>query len=112
MKGLAFNLSNAKKVATDDKSSTFTLKNGHQLRIVHSALPALQRKQLEKIPLHLAEGTADVNDDQNEPETDNETGAPQDNSAPTENNTTAPMQGTAVGVQPILPDNASPTTQA
>ncbi len=56
MKPLAFNLRDAKKVAGDKHSSTFVLKDGHQIKVAHAPLPALQRKQLEKLPVHLATG--------------------------------------------------------
>lgn len=56
MKPLAFNLKEAKKVAGDKSSSTFVLKDGHQIRVAHAPLPALQRKQIEKLPVHLSEG--------------------------------------------------------
>lgn len=51
MKPMALNLRDAKKVATDGKTSTFELGSGHQVRILHSAVPALQRKQMERMPL-------------------------------------------------------------
>jgi len=60
MKPLAFNLKDAKKIAGDKHSSTFTLKDGHQIKIAHVALPAAQRKQLEKLPVHLASGGGDI----------------------------------------------------
>jgi hypothetical protein len=55
MKPMAFNLKDAKKIAGDKHSSTFSLKNGHKIVVAHAPLPALQRKQLEKMPVHLAE---------------------------------------------------------
>lgn len=51
MKPLAFNLRDAKKIATDGKTSTFQVGKGHEIRILHSAIPALQRKQMERMPL-------------------------------------------------------------
>lgn len=56
MKPLAFNLRDAKKVSGDKHSSTFVLKDGHKLKVAHAPLPALQRKQLERLPIHLADG--------------------------------------------------------
>lgn len=50
MKPMAFNLRDAKKVKTDGKTSTFKLGSGHEITILHKALPALQRKQIEKMP--------------------------------------------------------------
>lgn len=69
MKPLTFDLRNAKKVSGDNKSSTFSLKNGHSINVVHSLLPPLQRRQIEKMPLHkgkiqkLADGDPDVSAD-------------------------------------------------
>ena len=50
IKGL--NLSKMKKISSDGQSSVFQHPEGHTIRILHSALPALQRKQLEKLPVH------------------------------------------------------------
>lgn len=58
MKPLAFNLRGAKKIAGGKDSSTFQLENGHRIMVAHAPLPALQRKQLEKMPVHLDEGGA------------------------------------------------------
>lgn len=60
MKPLALDLRGAKKIAGDKHSSTFHLKSGHQMKFVHASLPPLQRKQMEKMPLHLAEGDPGV----------------------------------------------------
>ena len=54
MKPLALNMSKMKKIAGDKNSSTFLHDDGHQMIIAHAKLPALQRKQLERLPL--AEG--------------------------------------------------------
>lgn len=53
---MTLNLSKMKKIAGDKKTSTFQHDDGHQIKILHSALPAIQRKQLEKLPVHLADG--------------------------------------------------------
>jgi hypothetical protein len=53
MKPMTLNLSKMKKIAGDKKSSTFLHNDGHQIIIAHSALPALQRKQVEKLPIHI-----------------------------------------------------------
>ena len=71
------NLSKMKKIATDGKSTTFQHPDGHEMRIAHSALSALQRKQIEKLPIHkYAEGTDSAGSDSpnaypglNEPQT-------------------------------------------
>ena len=52
MKPMAFNLKDAKKVGGDDKSSTFQLKSGHQIKILHAPLSALHRQRIEKMPVH------------------------------------------------------------
>lgn len=57
MKPLALNLSKMKKIAGDQKSSTFLHPSGHKMVIAHAGVSALQRKQLEKMPVHaFAEG--------------------------------------------------------
>lgn len=60
MKGL--NLSSFKKVKEDAQSATMRHDDGHELRIAKGALPALQRKQLERLPVYAAEGAAPIND--------------------------------------------------
>lgn len=50
MKGL--NLSQFKKIASDKKTSTLRHPDGHEIKIFHSALPAIQRKALERLPTH------------------------------------------------------------
>lgn len=51
MKPLALNLSKMKKVGGDKNSSTFLHPNGHKMVIAHSGVSALQRKQLESMPI-------------------------------------------------------------
>lgn len=53
------NLSSMKKIAGDSKSTTFKHKDGHEIKVAHSALPALQRKQLEKLPIQHYDGGTD-----------------------------------------------------
>lgn len=55
MKGLNLNLSTFKKIASDKGTSTLRHTDGHEIKIMHGALPAIQRKALEKLPLHKAE---------------------------------------------------------
>ncbi len=50
MKGL--NLSTFRKIASDKKTTTLQHEDGHQIKIMHGALPTLQRKALEKLPMH------------------------------------------------------------
>lgn len=57
MKSLGFNLKNAKKVAGDKDSSTFSVKDGHQIKVMHAPLSPSHRKQLEMMPVQkLADG--------------------------------------------------------
>lgn len=66
MKSMKLNLSKMQKVAGDEHSSTFKHPDGHHMVIAHHAVSALQRKQLEGIPVQkLAEGSVDgpVSDD-------------------------------------------------
>lgn len=51
MKPMQLNMSKMKKVAGDKHSSTFQHEDGHMIKVAHAALPALQRKQLEKLPI-------------------------------------------------------------
>lgn len=53
---MKLNMSKVKKVAGDKHSSTFRHEDGHEIKVVHKALAPLQRKQLERMPLHLADG--------------------------------------------------------
>jgi hypothetical protein len=45
-----------KKVGDDGKVATMQHEKGHQVKIVKSALSAMHRKQLEKLPFHKADG--------------------------------------------------------
>lgn len=51
------NLAGFKKMKEDKKTVTMGHPSGHSITILKSKIPALQRKQLEKLPLHLAAGT-------------------------------------------------------
>lgn len=50
MRGL--NLKSFKKVAEDENSATMMHKDGHKIVIAKKQLPALHKKQLEKLPMH------------------------------------------------------------
>lgn len=50
------NLSGFKKLAEDKKMVTMGHPSGHEIKISKSALSALQRKQIERLPIHLADG--------------------------------------------------------
>lgn len=57
MKPLSLNLSQMKKVGGDKNSSTFLHPSGHKMVIAHQGVSALQRKQLESLPIQkMAEG--------------------------------------------------------
>ncbi len=45
-----------KKVASDEKSTTFKHPNGSTLKVAHAALDKKTLKQLHKMPMHMAEG--------------------------------------------------------
>lgn len=45
-----------KKIGGDKETSTFQHDAGHKITVYHKALPALQRKQLEKLAIQMAEG--------------------------------------------------------
>lgn len=49
MKPLSLNISKMKKIGGDKKSTIFQHPDGHQIRIAHSGLSALHRKQIEKL---------------------------------------------------------------
>lgn len=51
MKPLSLNLSKMKKVGGDKESSLFQHPDGHQIRVAHSGLNPLQKKQMEKLPV-------------------------------------------------------------
>ena len=51
MKPMTLNLSKMKKIAGDKNTSTFQHPSGHRMVIVHSALPAVQRKQAIDMPV-------------------------------------------------------------
>ena len=60
MKGM--NLSSFKKVAEDKHSATMMHKDGHKM-VIAAALPAIQRKQLEKLPVYMDGGDIESSDD-------------------------------------------------
>jgi len=100
VKPLAFNLQGAKKVATDKTSSTFDLKNGHQIKVAHSALSPEHKKMIAKLPLHAADG-ADISDITGEGESSSE-GTP-DTAAPVSTPPTTSMaQDIGNGVRTAL----------
>lgn len=50
-------LSKMKKVAGDDKTTTFRHEDGHEMKILHGALSKIQQAQIKRIPTHkFAEG--------------------------------------------------------
>lgn len=56
MKPMMLNLKNMKKVKDDGTLATFRHPKGHEIVVAKKMLPAIQRKQIESLPLHLAEG--------------------------------------------------------
>ena len=53
------------KVATDGKTTTFRHDDGHEIRILHSALPRIQQEQIKRIEIkeHMADGGEVADDD-------------------------------------------------
>ncbi len=51
MKPLPLNISKMIKIACDGKTSTFKHPAGHEIVVLHAALPASMRKEIEKLPL-------------------------------------------------------------
>ena len=98
MKGL--NLSSFKKVSEDKDSAIMRHADGHTLRIAKAPLPALQRKQLEKLPIHAADGDGDVGN--------------QDQPAMQQVSVDQPGQtdATPLDVEPASPDAPQATNQA
>lgn len=56
----ALSLSNFKKMKEDKKMVVMVHPSGHQINILKSAISPLQRKQIEKLPIHAAEGDPSV----------------------------------------------------
>ncbi len=50
-----FDLSRFKKVSSDEKATTMRHSNGHEVKIVHSALSPKMREQIEALPMHAPE---------------------------------------------------------
>jgi hypothetical protein len=72
VKPLALNLSQMKKIASDGKTSTFLHPSGHKMVIAHNGVSALQRKQLESMPIQkMADGGTASNDNIPEPDPKN-----------------------------------------
>jgi hypothetical protein len=46
----------AKKISCDKNSSCFALPNGHKITVAHNSLSKEMRAQLDKLPIHAAEG--------------------------------------------------------
>jgi hypothetical protein len=68
MKPLSLNLSQVKKIGSDKNSTTFLHPSGHKITIAHNGISALQRKQMEKLPVHkYANGGKSVMDPTPEP---------------------------------------------
>lgn len=51
MKPMTLNLSKMKKIGGDENHSVFMHPSGHKIAIAHAGVSALQRKQLEKLPV-------------------------------------------------------------
>ncbi len=62
---MKLNLKNAKKVAQDNKSTTFSLGNGNKIIVAHEKLNPQLRSELAALPLHMAEGGMASSNNQN-----------------------------------------------
>lgn len=100
MKGL--NLSSFKKMAEDKDSATMIHEDGHKIIISKGALPALQRKQLEKLPICMADG-GDVSGDENDYTASAQTASQKASVSPAE----APGQSGVLPTPPQTPSDAS-----
>jgi hypothetical protein len=56
----ALNLAGFKKMKEDKKTVTMSHPMGHKITILKSKIPAIQREQLKRLPIHAAKGDADV----------------------------------------------------
>lgn len=103
MKPFSVNLSKFKKIAHDKKSTVLRDPDGHEIRIVHSAIPAIQRKQLEGLPMY-AEGGGVAAADEQKPVTVNVNQVPERTStAPAAQFAQQPVD--VVATQPAKPTN-------
>lgn len=60
------NFKGFKKISSDDKCTKLIHDNGHELKIAHSALSQKHRKELEKLPVKMADGGGVVEQGQEE----------------------------------------------
>lgn len=63
MKPLTLNIKHMKKISGDEKKTTFQHPDGHQISVAHSALSNIQKKQLQKLPIHNFSDGGDVKKD-------------------------------------------------
>lgn len=61
------NLAKFKKVASDRHATTLRHDDGHELRIAHASLTPKLKKELDRLPIHAAEGVQDVGGDDSAP---------------------------------------------
>lgn len=64
----AMNLSGFKKLKEDKKTVTMGHPMGHKITILKSKIPAIQREQLKRLPIHAAEGDDDVGSEESDME--------------------------------------------
>lgn len=66
------NLAKFKKVGADKHHTTLKHENGHTLRVAHAPLSPRTRKELDRLPIHAADGadTADIDQDNQVPTQD------------------------------------------
>jgi hypothetical protein len=99
MKPLSLNISQMKKKSSDKDSTTFEHPDGHEIKVAHGALSAIQRKQIEKMPVHkYADGTPDAG------------GEPEAEPAPAQQQDSSPDRTPAADA--ALPDTPTDAQQA
>lgn len=77
MKPMTLNLSKMKKIGGDKNHSVFLHPSGHQIAIAHAGVSALQRKQLESLPVHGFDEGGDTSDAGSSESTGQDQGAPE-----------------------------------
>lgn len=91
------NLAGFKKTREDKKTVTMGHPSGHSITILKSKLPTIQRKQLERIPLHLAEGDPSVGSDEQPVPNPNPSVMPSDPNSPEIQSDMVPIEAPAPG---------------
>lgn len=115
MKPLSFNLKEAKKISGDKQSSTFKLKDGHELRIAHAPLSPLTRKAIERLPVHLEGGgppSDSMQDETSAPTPTQPTAVPTAEPTMDADSAPVPLDTTAEAAKTDLPNQGAPIEAA